>query len=98
MNLYKRGVEVDVYCPICGNDYETTTHIFLDCELAMDYWRKSPFRLSTCKRKEKDFGAWCHGFINMIDADQSGLFVTLIWGMWFIRNSWFLKVRRRKLG
>jgi len=29
VNLYKRGVEIDAFCPVCGNDYETTAHILL---------------------------------------------------------------------
>jgi len=37
VNLYKIRVEIDVYCPVCGNEYETTTHICLDCELATEY-------------------------------------------------------------
>ena len=34
----------------------------------------------------------------MLDADQSGLFVTLIWGLWFIRNSWVFKGKKEEVG
>jgi len=86
VNLFKRGVEIDVFCPVCGNDYETTTHIFLDCDLAVEYWSKSPFRFGTRDRTELDFGAWCHDTIKLLDKDQCGLLATLLWGLWLIRN------------
>ena len=57
VNLYKRGIKIGVYCPVYGAGYETSSHIFLDCKFAMDYWGKSPFRLCTTSRRQKDFGA-----------------------------------------
>ena len=94
----QEGVVIDVYCPVCGNDYETTTHIFLDCELASEYWAKSPFRMCTKDRKEKDFGAWCHSTIKELDDDQRGLLVTLLWGLWTIRNKWVFEGKKGEAG
>ena len=98
VNLHKRGVEIDVYCPVCGAGYETISHIFLDCEFAMDFWRKSPFRLCTNEREHVDFGAWCHKALSELNADQSGLLVTLIWGLWTIRNRWVFEKKRASVG
>ena len=98
VNLHKRGVEVDVYCPVCGARYETTSHIFLDCEFAMDFWRKSPFRLCTNEREHVDFGDWCHKALSELNANQGGLLVTLIWGLWTIRNRWVFEKKRANVG
>lgn len=68
VNLSKSGINIDVYCPVCGEGYETTTNIFVECELAIIYKRMSPFRLSTCDRSEKDFGAWCPSFTGCLMA------------------------------
>jgi len=76
---------------------EISSHIFLDCEFAMDFWRKSPFRLCTNSRKHVDFGAWCHEILSVLDAEQSGLFVTLIWGLWTLRNRWVFKKKRESV-
>jgi len=86
VNLYKRGIEIDVICPVCGGDYETPTHILLDCDFATDFWGKSPFRLCTSNRRQRNFGAWCHDMLSVLNDDQSGLLVTLIWGLWGLRN------------
>ena len=98
VNLYKRGMEIDVYCPVCGSDYETPSHTFLDCEFAMDFWRKSPFRLCTKSRSQRDFGAWCHKVISALDEEQRGLFITLIWGLWCLRNRWVFEGKREHVG
>jgi len=97
VNLYKRGIEIDVICPICGNDYETLTHILLDCDFARDFWRKSPFRLCTSNRRLCEFGAWCHDMLSVLDEDQSGLLVTLIWGLWSLRNKWVFEKKRENV-
>ena len=34
----------------------------------------------------------------MFDADQSGLFVTLIWGLWVLRNRWVFEGKRENVG
>ena len=94
----QEGVAIDVHCPVCGNDYETTTHIFLDCELTMEYWAKSPFQFSIKDRNEKDFGAWCHGTIKSLDDDQCGLLVTLLWGLWITRNKWVFEGKKEEVG
>ena len=98
VKLIYRGVEIDVYCPVCGAGYETPSHIFLDCELAMDFWRKSPFRLNTISREHGDFGAWCHDLLRVLDAEKSGLLVTLIWGLWTLRNRWVFEKKRERVG
>ena len=98
VNLYKRGIEIDVYCPVCGSGYETPSYIFLDCDFAMDYWRKSPFRFCISSREQNDFDAWCHEILNKLDAEQSGLFITLIWGLWVLRNRWVLEGKRENVG
>jgi len=64
----------------------------------MDFWRKSPFRLCTNEREHVDFGAWCHKALSELNADQSGLLVTLIWGLWTIRNRWVFEKKRASVG
>jgi len=98
VNLYKRGIETDVFCPVCGAEYETPSHIFLDCDFATDFWRKSPFRLCTNSRRQRDFGAWCHEMLSVLDADQSGLLITLIWGLWALRNRWVFEGKKESVG
>ena len=87
-----------MYCPVCGSDYETPTHIFLECDFARDFWRKSPFRLCTKSRSQCDFGAWCHEVNSVLDEEQRGLFITLIWGLWFLRNKWVFEGKREHVG
>jgi len=70
----------------------------LDCDFAKDYWRKSPFRFCPSSRQQKDFGAWCHEFLTKLDTEQGGLFLTLIWGLWGLRNRWVFERKKEGVG
>ena len=39
-NLNRRGIQVDVLCPICKNEEEVAEHTILRCELAKAVWSK----------------------------------------------------------
>ena len=79
-NLCRRGLNVDVYCPLCSEDYETQTHIFLDCRVAKEVWAKSPFRLNICERSQRNFEAWFFHLCDAFDDETRGLFITLLYG------------------
>ena len=38
-NLTKRGIEGPSRCALCNADLETTTHLFLQCKVAIQIWR-----------------------------------------------------------
>ena len=39
-NLNRRGIQVDVLCPICKNEEEVVERTILKCELAKAVWSK----------------------------------------------------------
>ena len=41
-NLKKRGVEVDVVCPQCGEEKETVEHLMFNCEKTKRIWELAP--------------------------------------------------------
>ena len=40
VNLNRRGIQVDVLCPICKNEGEVVERTILKCELAKAVWSK----------------------------------------------------------
>lgn len=80
--------------PFCGEDFETVTHVFLDCALAKEIWAKSPFRFEIQDRNHNEFGAWCHHLFSLLDAEQRGLVMSILWGIWNSRNKWVFEKRR----
>ena len=40
LNLYKRGINTDVICPICDHGIETILHSLVFCDLARQVWGK----------------------------------------------------------
>jgi len=94
VNLYKRGMEVDVYCPCCGNEYETVMHLFLDCDVAREFWLKGLFRVQTEDRSRRDFGDWCVAELVKLDDEKRGLLMNLLCSLWHNGNKWVFEGRR----
>ena len=55
VNLHKRGLDVDVYCPLCGEDYEIVTHLMTYCNWQNYYGECLHFALKF--RRERQ-GIW----------------------------------------
>jgi len=92
VNLFRRRLKVDVYCPFCGEHYETQTHIFLDCLVAKDVWGKSPFRLNIEESPQLNFEELCFYLCDAFGNEVRGLLLTFLLVIWKSRNKWvFLK-------
>lgn len=50
-NLFKRGIQTDVICPICKKDLEIVEHAILRCDFAMAVgakWIDCPIKILEC--------------------------------------------------
>lgn len=75
-----KGLEVDAYCPMCGEAYENETMIhLLDCAMAWDVWLKYLLLLDVSSRGVYDFAGWCHTLLVELDEEVRGLFMNLLW-------------------
>lgn len=58
-NLKHKGVTVEEYCPVCGEEEESVLHLLTRCADAELIWYMSPLRLQTRKVQCRNFKEWC---------------------------------------
>ena len=87
LNLGKREVSIDALCPLCGKDFESTTHALIRCSKNWEVW----WNWQTCPINLGD------GNLDILDAalrileaggtpqDLETFFVTA-WLIWYNRN------------
>ncbi|KAL2944065.1 hypothetical protein RDABS01_032412 [Bienertia sinuspersici] len=95
-NLARRGMEIDAYCPLCGEEVETVMHAMVYCREVQPVWYLSPLRLEVGSTKYASFMDWCCELLKIKGSKEWwSIFWSLLWGIWLRRNAWVFK--RRKL-
>ncbi|XP_071700168.1 uncharacterized protein [Rutidosis leptorrhynchoides] len=91
-NLSAKGIDiVSVVCPSCDNGVETSKHIFFDCVLASEVWRKIRIWLN-CDLPPFDsrdsFISWLEGVRFQFSSKNRiiAVVVTCLWALWRFRN------------
>ena len=85
-NLFKKGIQMDVTCPICKKDLETVEHAILRCVSAKEVWAKwidCPIRILDYSLDVTDLA------LNLMNqGTQSDLekFFGVAWSIWYNRN------------
>ncbi|XP_071734239.1 uncharacterized protein [Rutidosis leptorrhynchoides] len=91
-NLSTRGLDINtIICPVCNNGVEDHLHLFFDCSVALDVWRK--VRLWTdCNMPS--FNSWddFKGWIELVNLDSNPksrievIVAKLLWALWRFQN------------
>ncbi|XP_071727405.1 uncharacterized protein [Rutidosis leptorrhynchoides] len=91
-NLSAKGIYIDsVVCPSCDNGVETSKHIFFECILATEIWRKIRIWLN-CGLPPLDswdsFISWLEGVRLQASSKNRiiAVVVTSLWALWRFRN------------
>lgn len=86
LNLLKRGIASDLYCPICGNEVESTDHILFQCCRAKEIWEITFNRVFL----ETNFnGSFVDRWLKIVESCSSselGLVAVTCWSIWNDRN------------
>ncbi|XP_075669908.1 uncharacterized protein LOC142639644 [Castanea sativa] len=86
LNLSKRGVNINPKCPICDQETESISHIFLQCELAKQIWNKwegCPINLTASHHNFTDLALQ---ILNNGAAHDLEIFFVTSWALWYNRN------------
>lgn len=63
--LQKRGMEIDVVFPMCGEENETVLHRLAQCGEVRRMWYISPLRLQVSDTAGMSFKHWCNALGKM---------------------------------
>lgn len=85
VNLMRRRMGSDPFCPFCKTELEYTAHLFFECEVFKDLWRASPFNFSL-PVQVTNFSNWLHFVRTRTDSKGATLASVICWRIWYLRN------------
>jgi hypothetical protein len=88
-NLSKKGITLDLSCPLCHHDVESSNHLFMHCNLM----RLTLFasNLGTHIPQCVDLSVWILSWLTCKDMVGTQLFCILLWKFWYGRNQTIFK-------
>ncbi|CAJ2671909.1 unnamed protein product [Trifolium pratense] len=84
-NLHKKGISLDLQCPLCHHEVETTNHLFLHCDLMKLTLFAS--HLGSHMPLQVDLFDWILSWLTCHDTLGTQLFCTILWKFWAARNN-----------
>ncbi|VFQ78135.1 unnamed protein product [Cuscuta campestris] len=84
-SLNSKGMELDNLCPICGEEGETTDHIFVFCSYALAIWEGVGAQVSRVAG-----GSFIHFFEGLFGSRSMGelkVIAYAVWALWKTRNA-----------
>jgi hypothetical protein len=83
-NLSRKGISLDMCCPLCHNGSEDVDHLFMLCPASMAVWFASPLGIRI--PSHLDFLAWMKHWLTVPDVFAQQLFCITLWMIWRHRN------------
>jgi len=83
-NLQRKGIVLDTSCPLCHSEAETVEHLFMNCNLSKLAMFASP--LGSHAPFNMGLHSWLLDWLSCADKDDSQLFCTILWKLWYARN------------
>nr|GMC52843.1 putative ribonuclease H protein [Ipomoea batatas] len=83
--LASRGVDVNMFCPLCNGSPETLKHLFLECPEVIDVWRDV---IDLTQHINTSFEDWLSNIFMLNDATKMKRSVAVCWNVWKRRNDW----------
>ncbi|RHN71717.1 putative ribonuclease H-like domain, reverse transcriptase zinc-binding domain-containing protein [Medicago truncatula] len=84
-NLHKKGILLDLQCPLCHDENESSHHLFLKCNLLKLSLFSS--HLGSHIPNDIDLHDWILNWLTCQDPFGVQLFCTLLWKFWAGRNA-----------
>jgi len=86
VNLNRRGIQVDVLCPICKMEEEAVEHVILRCELAKAVWSKWSDGPGNILESRSDISDLALKIISQGTQRDLEIFFGVAWTIWYHRN------------
>lgn len=93
-NLRRRGLEIEVLCPICHREAETMAHCFNGCKVAKNFWSSEALAVEVYGKDGVELlrEALIEGKLHIATSILLGL-----WILWLNRNSSWAEGRHKEV-
>lgn len=93
--MFKRGIDGDRRCPMCGEGNETIMHTLPESIDVQRTWKQSPLRLEIMDGNDVSLTDWClSNMLVITDAHWWSMFWCILWNVWLRRNAWIFRQKR----
>ncbi|XP_062017671.1 uncharacterized protein LOC133734024 [Rosa rugosa] len=76
----------DNRCVFCSNNFETSVHVFKNCDSVETFWVEGPLKLRPKDHAAINLHAWIYGMIDVLHGEQLCMFFMALWSLWNERN------------
>ena len=87
LNLAKRNIIAETFCPICLQSPENEVHVIWECPVAQDVWAGSRMKLQKCPLGQPDMVQLFLYLLHRLETEEMELFLVQAWMLWGQRNS-----------
>lgn len=90
--LKSRGINVQIICPLCNSEDESSTHLFLYCQFSRAIWLGSALNIHTSNLCNIPVQWWISSLLirNKRMTPDAMIFLqilfTTLWSIWYHRN------------
>ncbi|KAF7829689.1 putative ribonuclease H-like domain, reverse transcriptase zinc-binding domain-containing protein [Senna tora] len=85
-NLIKKGVDVDMWCPVCKEEEESVSHAVLHCSHLRDFWRQLPIPFMDESVEDVPFIDWFNMALTQWKEEELCIFAIATYKVWNRRN------------
>ena len=86
INLKKKKITTDGFCPICESEAESIAHALWECPVANDVWLSSKLRVQKVPKYRGDFITLVLSLFDKVGEKDCELVSMIMWYIWFNRN------------
>ena len=85
INISRRGMDIEsIFCPICDNAVESTRHIFFNCHVAKEIFRKITCWWDVSYTEVSSYEEWLDWILNlMLSVKHKRLLEGVCYSMWW---------------
>jgi hypothetical protein len=86
INLKKKKITTDGFCPICESKAKSIAHALWECPAANDVWLSSKLRVQKVPKYQGDFITLVLSLFDKVGEKDCELVSMIMWYIWFNRN------------
>ena len=86
INLKKKKITSDGFCPICESEAESIDHALWECPAANDVWLSSKLRVQKVPKYQGDFITLVLSLFDKVGEKDCKVVTMIMWYIWFNRN------------
>jgi len=84
--LFRRHIEPEAFCEVCGEPEESIRHVLLDCTVARQFWQYTRWATGV-KLPSLNAETWAADLMSQLCPRRDRALIMIgMWALWMLRN------------